>query len=359
MTAPPSAFDFGDFLARLASRWRVYLIVAVITGALMFGLTFMMPTWYRSTAVLLPPEETEQISTGLSVQRFLSRMPSLGALPGYYTPSDIYRAILSSRTVQQAVAERFDLSKVYRQKTMERTLQEFRKHAHVLLSPDGTISVAVEDRSREQAAQMANAMLEELDHYNVERRSFQAKRTRIFLERRVSETDSLARVAEAELRRYQEEHHVVVPMDENTSIRPLADLMARKISLEVQLSVLRSYLREENEAVMQVRNELGLLNRQIATMPRIENELARLVRDVRLYQQVYQLLSGQLEDALLRETMDIPTVTVLDRAVPSERRARPVRRLWVLAAMVLATLGAALWTERPRGAEREVSARPG
>ena len=314
----------------------------------MFGLTFLMPAWYRSSAVLLPPEETEQISTGLSVQRFLSRMPSLGALPGYYTPSDIFRATLASRRVQQAIAESFKLGEVYHKPSMEKTLLEFRRHARIALSPDGTISVTIEDRSAQRASDMANAMVAELDRYNVERRNLQARRTRIFLQGRVAETDSLARRAEAALRRYQEEHHVVAPFDENASVQPLADLMARKVALEVQLSVLRSYLREENETVRQVGNELGLLNRQISTVPRIENELMRLVRDVKLYQQVYQILSAQLEDALIRETMDIPTVTVLDRAFPSERRARPVRLNWVAAAMVVATLGMVLWTERPR-----------
>ena len=123
--------------------------------------------------------------------------------------------------------------------------------------------------------------------------------------------------------------------------------MAKKISLEVRLSVLRSYLREENEEVTQTRTELDQLNRQLVNMPGVENQLARLMRDVRLYQQVYALLSAQLEDARLREFMNTPTVTVLDPAVPSERRSAPIRRMWVSGAALLAALATALWIERP------------
>jgi hypothetical protein len=351
------SFHFDDILRRLVWHWRRFVWNGLLAGALMYGATYLMPSWYRSTVVILPPEETEQLSTGLNIQRFLSRMPSLGALPNYYTPSDIYRAILASRTVQEAVIRRFDLMTEYHQQSMERVLTAFRSHVRVTLSPDGTISVSVEDRSRERASRVANAMIEELDRYNVERRSQQARRTRIFLEGRVTETDSLVRSSEAALRAFQETHHVVAPVDADMStVAPMADLMAKKISLEVRLSVLRSYLREESDEVSQVRDELQQLNRNIASMPRVENDLARLLRDARLYQQVYGLLSAQLEDARLREFMDTPTVTVLDSAVPSERRSAPVRRLWAAAAVALSALATALWIERPRGRKRSAGA---
>jgi uncharacterized protein involved in exopolysaccharide biosynthesis len=350
----PATFDFTGLAARISRHgWR-YVANALLAGALMYGLTYLMPPWYRSTAVILPPEETEDAGVGLSVQRFLSRMPTIGSLSNYYTPADIFHAILVSRTVQQAVAEKFGLMSVYRQKSIEKTVKEFQHHSRIALNPDGTISIAVEDKSRQRAADMANAVVAELDRFNVERRNTQARRTRIFLEQRVAETDSLSKRSEALLKAYSVEHHVVVPVaaPENANAGPLADLMAKKISLEVQLSVLRSYLREGNDRVVQVRTELEQLERQISTLPGVQSELARLVRDVRVYQQAYLLLVAQLEDARLREVMDTPTVTVLDRAVPMERRARPIRWLWAVGAMGLAAIGTLLWLERPLAPSR-------
>ena len=196
------------------------------------------------------------------------------------------------------------------------------------------------------------------DHlHNVERRNFQAKRSRIFLERRVADIDSLSKVSEALLRVYQERHHVVSAAEvEASQVGPLADLMAQRINLAVQLSVLRSYRREDDEGIIQARNRLEQLDRQLATLPGVQNELARLTRDVRLYQEAYLLLSAQFEDARLREVMDTPTVTVLDPAVPTERRAKPVRRLWAGAAFAVAALASVLWDERivrdPRAGDR-------
>jgi uncharacterized protein involved in exopolysaccharide biosynthesis len=313
----------------------------------MYGFTFAMPNWYRSRAVLLPPEESDQMSSGTLAFRALARLPTIGGGTDYYTPGDVYRAILVSRSVMDAIVSRFDLVRVYRVGSREKAVKELRNHVRVTLRADGLITIDVDDRSRDRAAQMANAMVEELDRYNVERRNTQARRTRIFLERRIAETDSLSKRAEVSLRAYQEQHHVVVPLDAQAmAAAPLGELMARKIALEVQLSVLRSYLRENNERVVQLQNELEQLNVRLAQAPRLEGELARLIRDVKLHQQTYLLLTVQLEEARLREAMDTPTVAVLDDAVPVERRAYPLRVPWAIAALALAVAATVAWDER-------------
>jgi tyrosine-protein kinase Etk/Wzc len=342
-----AAFDFSGFIDRLVARKRVILVNTIVAGVVAYGITFLMPGWYRSTAVLLPPEETDQISSGVTIQRFLSRMPSLGMLPGSYTPSDIHRAILMSRSVHEAVIRQYGLQAEYREKSMERAVLALRHHISVELNPDGTISVSAEDRSSRRAAEIANGLVRELDRFNIERRNVQARRAREFFERRLHETDAMAKASEDGLRKYQEKNHVVVPMDnDRTDVGPLADLMARKITLEVRLATLRSYLHDDNESIIQTRTELESLLGQMASMPGMGNEVARLVRDVKLYQQVYLILSAQLEDARLRETMNTPTITLLDPAEPSEHRARPIRRVWAGGAALATALLTVLWLER-------------
>jgi tyrosine-protein kinase Etk/Wzc len=346
--------DLGIVLARLLRRWRRYAAVALIAGAAMYGITFLMPTWYRSRTVLLPPEESESMIPGLSAFRFLTRMPSIAGTE-YATTGDVYRAILLSRSVMQTVADRFGLAAVYHTRGDENTVKELRNHVKVTLGADGLLTIEVEDRDKGRAAGMANSFATELDRFNVERRNSEAKRTRIFLERRVAETDSASRRSEASLQAYQESHHVVAPIEsQSASVAPLADLMARQTSIQVQLAVLRTYLRDDNERVLQLKTELDELNRRIGQAPQVVGELARLIRDVRLYQQTYTLLVAQLEDARLREAMDTPTITILDEAVPVSKRARPLRGIWALAAAVLAAGIAVVWDER-RGASLHVT----
>lgn len=341
-------FELGDWLLRIGARWRQYAFNVLVAGVIMSALTYAMPSWYRSTTVLLPPEETDDMSGGSMVlQRFLQRVPSLTGVSRYYTPSDVYRAVLVSRSVQTVIATKFGMQKVYKKKNLEKTIEELRRHVRVALAPDGTISVAVEDRSRERAAGIANAFVDELDRFNREKRNSQGRRARLFLESRVANADSLQRIAATSLAEYQKAHHVVVPTElESANLSPVADLMAKRMALAVRLSVLRTYLSETSEQVVQARTELEQLQGQLGQLPDLQDELSRRTRDVRLYQQVYLLLSAQLEDARLREAMTTPTVTVLDPAIPVERRARPIRWLWAGIAMMVSFLASVLWFER-------------
>ena len=352
------AFDLEPWLQRFSRRGRRYLLHMLLGGALLAGLTYLMPSWYRATAVLLPPEENDDLATSMPIARLLSRVPTFTGVTRYYTPSDLYKAILQSRTVQEPVLERAGMAAVYRTKTQEKTLKAFRKHLHMSLAPDGTISISVEDREPRRAADLTNALVRELDRFNIEKRNFQARRSRVFLDRRVAETDSLGRKAEADLRAYQEKRHIVAPPQvESASLGPVADVLARRMALEVKLQVLRSYLNDDNEEVRQTSMELEKLKGQIGGLPQIETELGRLMRDARVYQQVYLLLTSQLEDARFREAMDTPTVTVLDEARPPERKVRPVRWLWGLGGALVAGLTSLLWDERASGA-RPGSAKP-
>jgi uncharacterized protein involved in exopolysaccharide biosynthesis len=352
-------FQLGPWVARLLSHWRRHVLRALVAGALMAGLTYLMTPWFRATSTLLPPEDADPSMGAISMQRFLSRVPSVTGISNLYSPSDLYVAILRSRSIQQAVLDSFDMRQIYRVKSDEKVLREFRRHLKVNMGPDGTIAVSVEDRSRQRAADLTNALIDELDRFNVHQRNTRGRRARQFLESRIGETDSLLRRAESEMREYQERHHIVAPPQvEAANLGPLADVMARKMALEVRLQVLRSYLRDDNEQVVQVRTELEQVKSQLQGLPRIETVLGRLARDVRLYQQVYALLTSQLEEARLRETMDTPTVTVLDPAIPPERKARPIRSLWVVGGMLAGLIAGVLWDERPAWIRRRPAPSP-
>ncbi len=330
---------------RAAWRARTRIIgAAAIAGLLTLGIGFLMPRWYRATAVILPPEESDLLSNMALAQRALTRFPAFGMLNDYFTPADIFKAVLGSRSIQEEIVARFELKSVYRQKSMEKTLKALRENTRVKLNPDGTIQVSVEDRDPVRAAEMANGYLEALDRFNVEKRNTQARRTRQFLESRVSETDSLLRASETALRAYQERTRTVVPTAmQSVDLRSSADLMARKMMLEVRLGVLRGYLSDDHEQVVQVKRELASLGARIGSLPALQTDLTRLVRDQKVYEQLFLLLTAELEQSRIRETMDTPTVQVLDPAVPPERHSRPRRLLLAIAAALLAGVGMVLW----------------
>lgn len=343
-----------DMRSLLRAMWRDRVRIAagtVLAAVLTFGVALLLPKSYTATAVILPPEESDLLSNMSLAQRALSKFPRFGILDDYFTPADIYKAILVSRTVQEAVVTEFDLRRVYGRPSLEKAIRAFKDHARVRLNPDGTIAVSVEDRDPKRAAAIANRLLALLDRTNLTKRNTQARRTREFLEHRVAETDSLLRVSETALKRYQESSKTVAPASAGgADVRAAADLMSRKMALEVRLGMLRGYLQDDNEQIVQTRLELAQLNARIAELPRVQNELVRLTRDAKIQEGLYLLLTSELEQARIRETMDTPTVQVLDPAVPPERHTKPKRLLLAGAAAVIALALQVAWLavrERP------------
>ena len=325
MTAP-NLLDLLALLRRNALRIGAFGIGFAVLGLL---LTLLIPSTYRATAVILPPDD-DDLSAALSpMRRNLGGLGPLGRLGGqYFTQADIALAILRSRTMAEAIVRKFDLRKVYGQKHEEFAVRALRQSTAIRLATDGTISVAVEDRDPVRAAAIANHFLDELDRYNREFRSFRGRRTRLFLERRVIQADSALRQAEVALTAYQRRRgSVVVSPDTRGAMDAAANLLAQKLAAEVELELARGYTSERSEEVRRLQARVNQLRRQVGELPATQLGGASLVRDVSVQQQVYSLLTAQLEEARIQEAMDTPTIQVLDRAHPPQVRAWP-RRSW-------------------------------
>ena len=340
----PEVIDLRGMLRAVGRQWRFIAGTALGAGLLTLAITFVLPKWYTATAVILPPEESDLLSNMSLAQKALSKFPAFGILDDYFTPADVFKAVLNSRTVQEELVRRFELQKVYRRKSLEKTLKALSQNTRIKLNPDGTLKVSVDDKDPQRAAALANGYLEALDRFNVEKRNTTAHRTRVFLQTRLAETDSMLRVSEGALRRYQEQHRTVAPPTAGSAdAQAAADIMSRKLMLQVRLGVLRSYLSDETDQVTQVREELAQLEHRLSSIPELQGDLLRLIRDTKVFEQLYLLLTAELEQARIRETMNTPTVQLLDRAVPPERHSRPKKGVLTAVAALLAAVAASAW----------------
>ncbi len=117
------------------------------------------------------------------------------------------------------------------------------------------------------------------------------------------------------------------------------------MALEVRRQVLSSYLEPLSDELAQTDIEIGSVNREISKLPSLMLGGARLLRDLRVQEELFALLKAQLEQARVKQAFDVTTVEILDRAHPPDVRSSPNRKL-VVAGMVflgfLAALGGAL-----------------
>lgn len=301
----------------------------------------LLPSWFVAESKILPPSESSDtmgIMGALIENTTLSRLGLFTST----TPADMYVEILKSRTLREGLVRDFDLQRLYKIKGLDATLKELDSHLKVGATPVGVVSVRIEDRDPRRAAEMANHLVDELDRFNRESMNTRAKRTREFLEKRMIETRALLAHAESTLTAYEKANKIVAS-NEATAVGSMADVISRKLELEVRRSYMESYSRPGSAPLRQVDAEIGAMDRELARLPSLKQEGSRLALDAEIQRRVFTLLTAQYEDMRVQEARDTPTLTVLDRARAPEMRARPRRTMMVLVATATASLLCAAW----------------
>lgn len=329
----------------LALSWpyrRVAALIMVIGVALSAMIAFLWPPTYQAVSTLLPPTEEQ---TGFSVSSLLRGINLPGVqVPTRSGPEDIAVSVLNSRRIKGILANQFDLQDVYGTRNTTETLEELSRRSTFNVDDNGMLIIKVEDKSAERAADLANAYVEELDRFNREVRSNKGRRMRIFVESRLDETREALLKAEEALGLYQKEHSSVILSPEQAStVEVGARLFARQAALRVKLGMTRQFASENSEEVQTINRELEQVNREIASLPDVGLEMARQLRELKIQEQIYALLSAQYEEARLEETKDTTTLDVLDVAVPPEKRAWPRRGLLIIIGLILSLMTSAGW----------------
>jgi hypothetical protein len=80
----------------------------------------------------------------------------------------------------------------------------------------------------------------------------------------------------------------------------------------------------------------------VADLPAVVREGIRLRRDLKLQEAMFQVLSSQLEQAKIAEARDLPTLQILDRAIPPLRPVKPLVRKMIQFAGLLTFVGGCL-----------------
>ena len=312
--------------------------VAVITALVAW---FSKP-WYTAEATLLPPSENTDVFSNLAGLIETSALNRVGLL-STSTPSDVYVEILKSRRLREALIKQFHLDQQYDLVGMDRTLKELDQHVKVDVSAVGIVVIKTEAQNKQQSADMANFLVAELDRFNREVLNTKGKRSRQFLEMRLAEIESRMHSAENKLTEYERAHRVVVSTDD-AAVRGFADVMAQKLNLQVKRAYVSSYSLPGSPVVREMDAELNAFDKEMATLPELKNEGARLALDATIQRKLFTFLTAQYEDARLQEMRDVPTVTLLDEAKAPEIRSRPRRTIMVLVATFVAFLLASGWT---------------
>lgn len=343
--AVDSEVSIIELLIVMASRKK--LILGVTLTATVIGAIFCaaLPDVYKATTKILPPQQAQSGAAALLSQ--LGGAAGVAAsVAGIKNPNDIYIGMLKSRTVADKLITQYELQKVYKIDTLEKTRKELEKNTVITTTKEGLINIDVEDRSRVIVAKLANSYVEELISLTKILAVTEATQRRLFYERQLEDAkDNLAK-AEMKLKTSLDTSGVIsVDSESRAILESSARLRAQISAKEVQLGALRAFVTPNNQAFKQIQEELQSLRMEAfklengnANSDKNSNSTSgpdglqniKILRDVKYFQMLYEVLAKQYEAARLEEAKNSAAVIqVLDSAEEPERKFKPKRFLIV------------------------------
>jgi uncharacterized protein involved in exopolysaccharide biosynthesis len=357
-----------DIVVLLVGHKR--FIVRFVLGAAVLAtvVSFLLPIRYEAKIVLLPPAQNSSVGSALLGQ--LGNMGSLGGVAslasgslGLKNPADMYVAFLTSRTVEDAMIQRFGLMAEYHEKRMSDARKEFEHRTTAGAgSKDGLIRISVEDRDPKRAAELANGYVEEFRKLSASLAITEAARRRLFFEQQLQQAKDDLTGAEEAMRKTQQSTGVLqIDSQARSLIESAAVLRGQVVAKQVQIQGMRSFAAEDNPELILGKQELAALESQLerlaGSQPDVGSDInlskgrvteagmeyLRRLRDLKYHETVYELMTKEFEVAKLDEAREGAIIQVVDAAVPPDKRSSPHRTLIVIAAAILSFFVAAFW----------------
>lgn len=340
-----------DLALVLAENWKLLVFGPLVAGLVALGISFIIPPTFTAKTSVMTPQQQQGAAAMLASQ--LGSMGALGgaagAIAGIKNPADTYVAMLKSRTVAQALAQKFDLKALYEEDLLDDTLKVLEKRSRIAAGKDGLISVEVDDHDPRRAADIANAYVAQLEQMMARIAVTEAGRRRMFFEKQLKQAkDDLTR-AEIALRAGGVSEAVLKTAPQS-ALEPLARLKAMVTATEVRVSAMRGAMTDSNPELRQAERELDALRTQLSKAQRSDTtsatgsgaEYITRYRDFKYQEMLFELMAKQYEVARLDEAKEGALLQVVDPALPPERKSKPKKSLvavvTTLASSVLLTV---------------------
>jgi capsule polysaccharide export protein KpsE/RkpR len=248
-------------------------------------------------------------------------------------PSDLYIAMLHSRTMADALISRFSLMQVYGKSRIEDARERLDEVSEISADRESVISIVVDDRDPQRAADIANAYVEQLQKVTQTLRVTEAARRRLFYEQEVQKANGELAFAEQALRQVQETTGVIqLDSQSKAMIEGLVTLRAKVMTQEAQVQSMRVFATEENPDLVRAERELKAMKSEYAGLERGKGrssifdvtlekvpsagmEYLRRLRELKYRESLLEILNKQYEIAHIDEGKDAATIQVLDPAV--------------------------------------------
>lgn len=331
-----------DLALPLIEHWKLLILGSLAFGLAALGIAFVITPTFTARTTFLPPQQQQSgLASALASLGGLAGLA--GAAGGIKSPADQYVALMQSVSATDRLIQQFDLMQVYEAKYRFEARKALEQNTRIAIGKkDGLISIEVDDKSPQRAAEMANAYVEELRRLTSELAVSEAQQRRMFFEKELKEArDQLAKAQQAlEASGF---NVGALRAEPKAAAESYARLRAEITAAEVRLQVLRGTLAEGAPEVQRQAAQLSALRGQLARLERSATDDAgpdylSKYREFKYRETLFELFARLYELARVDESREGALIQVVDVAMPPEYKSKPKRGFIAVAATMLSLL---------------------
>lgn len=269
-------------------------------------------------------------------------------------------SILKSASMKQAIIDSFNLRKVYDLvgEPYWKVEKELSGNIDFLVADEGNLDVYAYDENPVRAANMANYLVERLNKVNTELHITNARFIREFIEKRYIRNVNDISDLELKMKEFQIRRGMIaVPQQVELTIKAISSLYADLAKEEIAYNVLKRttvsnagdnpILKNKEIEVEEIKNKIKNIDASSETVqgnkilvplnsaPEIMGEYLKIYKDLEIQYKIAEFIVPVYEQAKIEEARNTPSVLILDKAYPPERKAKPKIALIMLIGLVV------------------------
>ncbi|WP_074653047.1 hypothetical protein [Terriglobus roseus] len=323
------------YLQALWQKKLLLVLVPLLSGAILLGISYTRPKLYVSTVRFMPPARASA-----------TLLFAIGRSSG-----DEYRAELSSRTIGLDVVDHQHLIEYFKAKDADTAFAIVSGMSKFATDNNNFLTITVTSKDPKLSARVANEYFDALYRLNEKISASEAEHRLNFVSAPLEVERTRLRAAEEALRDAQQRTGLVAPSTQTTlGVQEIAELQNRISSLSAQLANARAGATDENPRVIALQAELSSVQAQVrqlqskssqvnspAQLPTMALEVLRREREVQFHTTALDSLTKSLESVQVTESYT-PSFAMIDPAFPAKNKSAPSHGQWLITGLAIGFL---------------------
>ena len=330
-----SGISISEMLCVLREHLKLLVIAPLAAGLLALGITTLIAPTFTAVTTFMPPQQSQ--SGAASALASLGSLAGLaGGAAGISSPGERYVALMQSVTVSDRIVDQFKLMEVYDAKFRVDARKGLASNVRITLSKkDGLMTVEVDDRSQQRAADIANRYVDELRRMTGTLAVTEAQQRRVFFERQLQQSrDRLVQAQQA--LQSSGFNSGALKAEPKAAAEAYSRIRAEATAAEMRLQILRDTLADSTPEVRQQQTAVAAMRAQLARAEQVTDTSAGpdyvgKYREFKYQETLFDVYARQFELARADESREGALIQVVDVATPPERKSKPRRAITALA----------------------------